>query len=224
MAGATQAPWLQLSSVLRCSCSVTHLGCSQCRDEGGQGPLEEGDGGREADDVRVREQVVQERLDVVQALRAAQVEEQHADPLPGGAGQQQLVRPVSRSIPVPVLRPEAGDAAVPAAGFAGAGCREAVATDPQQTAVSSGAAGGAADNCLPTRPHTPPGHERTRQLSAYAGAHAPRCGRHNTRTHGPMHGGPWWRVRCRRHPRPRRPSAAARVATTARRLHCPATQ
>jgi len=43
--------------------------------------LQEGDGSREPDDVWVREQVEQERLHVVQALRPAEVEEEHANAL-----------------------------------------------------------------------------------------------------------------------------------------------
>lgn len=59
----------------------TYLGRPECGHEAGQRALEEGDGSREPDDVWVREQVEQERLHVVQALRPAEVEEEHANAL-----------------------------------------------------------------------------------------------------------------------------------------------
>ena len=53
------------------------LGCSESGDEGGNGRLQELHCGGETNDVWICEQVIEERLHVVQGFRAAQVQQQH---------------------------------------------------------------------------------------------------------------------------------------------------
>ena len=68
--------------------ALARLGRAHRGDELRDGGLQELHGGRQPDDVRVRKQVVQKGLHVVQRVGAAQIEQQHADALLRGRGRR----------------------------------------------------------------------------------------------------------------------------------------